>query len=64
MRQTEDFPRSLNSYLDKYDLKDSDIDNILALRDSEYSSKQEQQKEKLRSKIRKLRKIQDNNYIL
>ena len=58
MKQTDDFPRSLNSFLDKYDLKDSEKDNILTLRDPQYTSKPEHQKEKLRSKIRKLRKIQ------
>lgn len=58
-KDDSDFPRSLNAFLETYQLSDNEKDKILAMRHDEYESKSETEKEKLRANIRKFRKIQE-----
>ena len=59
MRQTDKFPRSLNAYLDQYELSDAEKDAILIRRHTDYDSKSDEDKTALRKKVVKLRKIQE-----
>ena len=58
IKQTPDFPRSLNAFLKKLEPTDAQKDKILELRHTDFNSKPENEKDVLRGKIQKFRKIQ------
>ena len=59
MKKSSDFPRTLNAFLDQYELSDEEKDYILSMRHENYSDKSDDEKVLLRKKIVKLRKIQE-----
>ena len=61
LRQSSDFPRSLNTFLEEHELSEAEKDHILRHRDGDFMNKSNTEKEKLRGKINKLRKIKEKD---